>query len=154
MDPIGSSTQQAYGYASDDPLNDIDLTGLCADAFGVPSCQAHVWTNEFGTEFHTQVYREGSYRSLHWGLLFKTTNLDRRAALFPHYWINGTPALPPTPKFEPIGYTFHGHIDTWRPLYEPWRTRHLRSGNIVMFDFTTVGIEGQEEIGPVSCRVP
>jgi hypothetical protein len=154
VDPVVDSSQQPYIYANDDAVNSIDPTGLCAEVSGVPSCQAHIWTNSWGTEFHTQVYIDGRYRSLHWGLLFKNSNLDRRVALFPHYWINGIKALPPTPKLEPIGYTFHGHIETWRPFFEPWKKRHLKSRNIVTFEFSTVGIIGQEDIGPVSCRIP
>lgn len=55
VDPLVSATTQPYGYASQDPINQLDPDGYCAASLppgggaDLPSCRHHTFTKWAGT---------------------------------------------------------------------------------------------------------
>jgi hypothetical protein len=77
VDPIVDSTQQPYGYANDDPLNGVDLTGLCAAQAAPPRQCGGVIETPWGS-IVTKVRHESSGWSLRWQI---NLNAEIRAQL-------------------------------------------------------------------------
>ncbi len=162
IDPSGLCAQSSGG-AADTALDlaaspDYQATrGLAGrnPSSGFPSCQAHGWVNSYGTKLVTQVARTPDGPAVPWGLvLHAVRGVQYAAVVVPFILVNGNPTRPPTPKINLVGYTYHGFIRKYQVISSAgWRTKYLRVGDSITFEFLGTGARGRDDIGPVTCRV-
>jgi hypothetical protein len=148
VDPMVEQTGAVYTYAADNPLDESDLTGDCANASmakvpsrAIPACQGHV----VGTEGHSvfSVQTSGT-PSLTWGFEFTATFLSELAAggydltettYTSDAYVNGKYVNGPGPKEGTAGYTYHGSIGP-----KIHGATKLKKGDIVVIEVWANGV--------------